>query len=175
MVILSLKNSNNIEIIYMNDKDIGINLNKLIRQISELVADKNRSKNEKLQGICDILALAIPRFDWVGFYIPDPEADRELVLGPFNGEPTEHTRIPFGKGICGQSADTEDTFVVQDVNEADNYISCSADVQSEIVVPVMKNNTFVAELDIDSHAKNSITEEHRELLEKICDIAAGLF
>lgn len=146
----------------------------LLSQISKIV-DSPAKRDSKLQDICQVLADEVEVFDWVGFYLADPEAERELLLGPFVGEATDHVRIPFGKGICGQAADTEETFVVQDVNEADNYLSCSPDVKSEIVVPVMKNNTFVAELDIDSHTRNAISDGHRKLCEKICSLVAELF
>lgn len=147
----------------------------LIDEVRELIGQKNVARNEKLQEICELLHKNIRVFDWVGFYLSNPEAERELILGPFVGEPTEHTRIPFGKGICGQAADTHQTFVVQDVSEADNYLACSIHVKAEIVVPVMKSNTFVAELDVDSHTKNALTEDHRVMLEKICDIVVGVF
>lgn len=146
----------------------------LISRVAKIV-DSPSGRNEKLQDICQLLADEIDVFDWVGFYLVDPVADRELILGPFVGEATDHTRIPFGTGICGQAADTKETFVVQDVSQADNYLSCSVHVKSEIVVPVMKGDEFVAELDIDSHTKNAITEEHRAMLEEICDMAAELF
>src|SRR5699024_11444658 len=80
----------------------------------------------------------------------------------------EVLRIEFREVICGQAAETNKTFVVQDVDEADNYLSCSAQVRAEIVVPIKKDGDFVAELDIDSHNKNSITAEHRTILEDIC-------
>lgn len=147
----------------------------LLSQIKQTVDNPNKSRDEKLQDICRYLADEVEVFDWVGFYLVDPEADRELVLGPYVGEETDHTRIPFGTGICGQAADTEETFVVQDVSKADNYLACSVDVKSEIVVPVMKNGKFVAELDIDSHTRNAMTDEHRNLLEEICDIIVSLF
>lgn len=141
----------------------------------EAIVSSNKDRDEKLQQICELLAREVDVFDWVGFYLVDPESDRELMLGPFVGEATDHTRIPFGKGICGQAAETNETFVVQDVSQAENYLSCSADVKSEIVVPVKKNGEFVAELDVDSHTKNSITETHRRLLEEICELVSELF
>lgn len=147
----------------------------LLSRVTKIVDHPEKERNEKLQDICQLLADEIEKFDWVGFYLVDPHTERELVLGPFVGETTDHTRIPFGTGICGQAADTEETFVVQDVSEADNYLSCSPDVKSEVVVPVMKEDKFVAELDIDSHTKNAITDEYRNLLEEVCDIVAKLF
>lgn len=147
----------------------------LLSEIKKTVDHPEKSRDEKLQDICRMLEEEIEVFDWVGFYLVDPEAERELVLGPYVGEETDHTRIPFGTGICGQAADTEETFVVQDVSQAENYLACSVDVKSEIVVPVMKNGEFVAELDIDSHTKDAMTDTHRELLEEVSDIVASLF
>jgi L-methionine (R)-S-oxide reductase len=91
------------------------------------------------------------------------------------GEPTDHTRIPYGTGICGQAAETLETFVVQDVSQADNYLACSVDVKSEIVVPIMKGDTFVGELDIDSHTKDAITPELTTLCEEICKDLSKIF
>lgn len=98
-----------------------------------------------------------------------------LELGPYVGEATDHTRIPFGKGICGQAADTLKTFVVQDVNKANNYLACSIHVKSEIVVPILKGEQFVGELDIDSHTKDAISPELQTLCEEICKSLAPIF
>ena len=131
-----------------------------------LNSDDNR--DEKLQKIAELLNSNVPEFNWTGFYLSSETEERMLELGPFVGEATDHTKIPYGTGICGQAAETLDTFVVQDVSEADNYLACSVDVKSELVVPIMKNGAFVGELDIDSHTKNAITEEHKHLCEWIC-------
>ncbi|RNC84047.1 MAG: GAF domain-containing protein [Balneola sp.] len=133
------------------------------------------TRDEKLFAICELLADEVPTFNWVGFYMADPEGKEELVLGPFVGASTDHTRIPFGKGICGQVALSHETFIAQDVHAEDNYLACSIDVQSEIVVPIMKGDVFVAQLDIDSHTRNSITEEQRSALEEICVLLADEF
>ncbi|MDX1586946.1 MAG: GAF domain-containing protein [Balneolaceae bacterium] len=151
-----------------------ISYQELIEETRSIVSGEG-TRDEKLKRVCSLLEEKVDIFDWVGFYLVDPDSDRELVLGPYVGEETDHTRIPFGKGICGQAANSLETFVVQDVSKEDNYLACSMDVQAEIVIPVMKNNTFVAELDIDSHTKNSLTEGHRTMLEEICDIVARLF
>jgi GAF domain-containing protein len=147
----------------------------LLSQIKKTIDNPNKSRDEKLQAISEYLADAIDVFDWVGFYLVDPEAERELVLGPYVGEETDHKRIPFGTGICGQAAETNETFVVQDVEQEDNYLACSIHVKAEIVVPVKKNGEFVAELDIDSHTKDSLTEGHRKLLEEVSDLVTPLF
>lgn len=124
--------------------------------------------------ICELLKQDVYHYDWVGFYILDPK-NNELVLGPFAGKPTQHTHIAVGKGICGQVAASSQTIVVQDVTQVENYISCGLDVQSEIVVPVLKNGKFVAELDIDSHSPAPFTKEDDEFLAKVCNLLNDCF
>ncbi|MDR9419258.1 GAF domain-containing protein [Gracilimonas sp.] len=142
---------------------------------TESILKKDISRDEKLFFICELLADKIDTFDWVGFYFADPDGKEELILGPYVGEPTDHTRIPFGKGICGQVAESHETFISQNVHEEDNYIACSVDVQSEIVVPIMKGEKFVAQIDIDSNTRHSITKEQRELLEKVASMVESEF
>ncbi len=144
---------------------------KIIKETEEIL-NRSVSKDEKLFAICELLDDEVEVFDWIGFYMVDPDADRELVLGPYVGEATDHTRIPFGTGICGQAAESLETFVVQDVSEEDNYLACSVDVKAEVVVPILRGEELLGELDIDSHTKGSITDDHREMLEEICDMVA---
>jgi len=153
----------------------SLSLNTSILPKVENILSEELSLDEKLFAICELLQDDVDYFDWVGFYMVDPEVDNQLKLGPFVGEPTDHITIPFGKGVCGQVAVSHQTFVSQDVNAEDNYISCSNFVQSEIVVPIMKNGAFVAQIDIDSKVKNSISDEKKELLEKICTLLSNEF
>src|SRR5699024_7819988 len=146
-----------------------------LEQIKEIIQKADNSRDQKLQKVCEVLSREEPAFDWVGFYIVDPDAQRELVLEPYAGAPTEHTRIAFGKVIYRQDAETNDTFVVQNVHEAHNYLSCKAQVRSEIVVLIKKKGKFIAELDIDSHTKNAIPDRHRNLLEKVWGLVSELF
>lgn len=97
------------------------------------------------------------------------------MLGPFMGEATRHTRIEFGKGICGQAAERREIFVVQDVSKESNYLSCSTKVKSEIVLPILKNDAIKGELDIDSHFSSSFSKEDREFLENLCKLVSQLF
>ncbi len=147
--------------------------NSLIAQIKEIVKGQNDSKG-KLLKICELLKNKVPYYNWVGFYIADNEK-KELTLGPYVGEPTEHTKIPFGRGICGQAAERRETFVVQDVSKETNYLSCSMNVKSEIVVPVFKEGIVVAEIDIDSHQISPFTNEDKEFLEQVAEIIKNLF
>ena len=128
--------------------------------------ERGADRHVGLQLVCSLLHREVPHYDWFGFYIAIPE-ERILVLGPFEGEPTDHVRIPYGRGICGQAADTLDTFVVDDVAGEENYLSCSVDVRSEIVVPVFRDGAFVAEIDIDSHRPAAFDPEDRAFLEEL--------
>ncbi len=158
----------------MNTTELISLSEKLIPSVHEIL-EREVTRDEKLFAICELLADKVDYFDWVGFYIADPSGAEVLVLGPFVGEVTDHTRIPFGKGICGQVALSHETFVSQDVHSEDNYLSCSFNVHSEIVAPIMKDGAFVAQLDIDSHLKDSITPEKRTLVEEICNLLSKEF
>lgn len=124
-----------------------------------------------LKAVCEYLHDTIDTYDWVGFYIAEGE---ELVLGPYVGEPTDHVRIPFGRGICGQAADRKETFIVPDVRLETNYLSCSVKVRSEIVVPILSTRGVLGEIDIDSHTPNGFTDDDRALLEGLADKIAEL-
>lgn len=141
------------------------------------------SPSSRLGRLCDFLKHEVPHYDWFGLYIAE-KGKRELFLGPFSGEPTEHTRIPFGRGICGQAADTGEALVVDDVSAASNYLACSVKVKSEIVVPVFAPGSFdydrgkgggeaIGEIDIDSHEKAAFTEEDRDFLESLALLVAA--
>ena len=153
--------------------DKGQLFNFLLNRVREIVQEPSDT-NGKLLAICKLLMNNVPHYDWVGFYFAD-RSKRELVLGPFVGDPTEHVRIPFGKGICGQTAERKATFIVQDISKETNYLSCSPKVQSEIVVPILKNGEIVGELDIDSHTLSPFMEEDRKFLENVCEIVSKLF
>lgn len=129
---------------------------------------------DKLQAICDLLANNVAHYDWVGFYFADAE-QRLLHLGPYTGEVTDHTVIPFGKGICGQVAVSNQTFLVEDVTAQDNYIACSITVKSEIVVPLFVNGQNIGQIDIDSHTLNAFTQEDQLFLEKLNEALASLY
>ncbi len=148
-----------------------MNLETLKNNIDK-IANSDSLKEDKLQQICDYLASEISYYDWVGFYFKNGDKD-ELKLAQFNGEPTDHKIIPFGKGICGQVAVSNENFVVQDVSEQDNYISCGWKVKSEIVIPVFVNEENIGQIDIDSHTVNPFTTNDEILLEYICQKVAN--
>lgn len=145
--------------------------NSLLQKVEALVEE---DPENVLFRICELLKLEVYHYDWVGFYIQEPKKN-ELVLGPFAGKPTPHTHIPVGKGICGQVAASGQTMVVQDVTQVENYISCGLEVQSEIVVPVLKDGKFVAEIDIDSHSPAPFTDADNKFLTQVCNLLTDHF
>jgi L-methionine (R)-S-oxide reductase len=132
---------------------------------------KSNPENLRLQ-ICQLLKEEVYHYDWVGFYQLN---DGVLHLGDYAGKATDHTRIEVGKGVCGQVAEKKETIIVQDVSQEDNYIACSLDVQSEIVVPILRRGEFIAELDIDSHSPAPFSEDDQIFLEQVCALVADSF
>lgn len=149
-----------------------MNITFLKDKVSQIISSAI-TKDEKLQEICDFLENQVQYYDWVGFYFKNGDKD-ELKLAQFTGEPTEHTIIPFGKGICGQVAVSNENFVVQDVSEQDNYISCGWKVKSEIVIPIFVKDENIGQIDIDSHTANVFTPNDTELLEYVCKQVAEI-
>ena len=149
-----------------------MNITELKKSISTIIDTSSNIEN-KLQNICDFLKQEINYYDWVGFYFKNGNKN-ELKLAQFSGEPTEHTIIPFGKGICGQVAVSNENFVVQDVASQDNYISCGWKVKSEIVIPIFVNNENIGQIDIDSHTVNPFTKDDENLLEFVCKKVANI-
>lgn len=125
------------------------------------------SVEERLKTVCEILDQEYDYFNWTGFYFRNGDKE-ELVLGPYVGAATDHTVIPFGKGICGQVAVSNETFVVPDVWQQDNYLACSLETKAEIVVPIIKDGKNIGQIDIDSHHLDPFTPEDRALLEWLC-------
>ncbi len=124
------------------------------------------SQSEGLQFICQLLHDHIEHYDWVGYYLHDPEK-KELILRTYVGEPTNHKNIPFGKGICGQVALSNENFIVDDVNTEDNYIACSLDVKSEIVIPLFVNKNNIGQIDIDSNRLRAFSEKDAAFLSEV--------
>jgi GAF domain-containing protein len=143
-------------------------------KIEALLQQNTSSRTEKLQQLCDYLRQEISYYNWVGFYFANAET-RTLHLGPYAGEDTDHTVIPFGKGICGQVAESNQNFVVPDVQAQDNYIACSFTVKSEIVVPLFVQGKNIGQIDIDSHVLDPFTEADERFLEWVNEEVAKLF
>jgi L-methionine (R)-S-oxide reductase len=131
------------------------------------LAARARSPHQLMSEMVKLLQERLLKYNWVGFYMLEnsPGQPPMLVLGPFEGAMTPHTRIPLHQGICGAAASGGKTVVVDDVSKDIRYLACSLETKSEIVVPIFVRGVVVGELDIDSHFLAAFKEEDRELVE----------
>jgi L-methionine (R)-S-oxide reductase len=140
--------------------------NTLKEEILSITSNSDVHTDLRLQQICELLKENVPHYDWVGFYFKNGDKN-ELKLGPYAGAPTDHIIIPFGKGICGQVAVSNENFVVPDVKAQDNYIACSITVKAEIVIPLFINGQNMGQIDIDSNTPDPFTADDERFLEFI--------
>jgi L-methionine (R)-S-oxide reductase len=131
-----------------------------------------RDATEALRATVQLLESRMADYTWVGIYLCH---SNELVLGPFVGKPSPHTRIPLGRGICGAAASEKATVIVDDVNEDPRYLACSAETRSEIVVPILSGgvaNDVLGEIDVDSDRPAAFGPRDQEMLEAIARLLA---
>jgi L-methionine (R)-S-oxide reductase len=122
-----------------------------------------------MQAAVERLKAELPHYTWVGIYLLEGQ---ELVLGPFVGKPSPHTRIPLNRGICGAAASQQQTIIVDDVKSDPRYLACSLETKSEIVVPIMRDGQVLGEIDIDSDRPAAFGTPDRILLEKVAQALA---
>lgn len=113
-----------------------------------------------------LINMHMAEINWVGFYLLN---NNELILGPFQGKPA-CTNIPLNKGVCGACATSEKTIIVDNVHEFKGHIACDSASNSEICVPIFKNNKFYGLLDIDSPIYNRFNDNDKQGLEKTINI-----
>ncbi|MNB92376.1 Free methionine-R-sulfoxide reductase [compost metagenome] len=133
----------------------------VLSQLAALI-DGEPSVVANLANASALLKYSMPDTNWTGFYLFD---GKELVLGPFQGLPA-CIRIPLGRGVCGTSASERRTLVVDDVHAFPGHIACDAASNSEIVVPLVKEDRLLGVLDIDSPLKHRFNDEERRFLER---------
>lgn len=150
-----------------------MSLQNLKSKVENILKAENASVDLRLKEVCELLKAEVDYYTWVGFYFKNGDKN-ELKLGPYAGDPTDHTVIPFGKGICGQVAVSNQNFVVPDVSAQDNYIACSIHVKAEIVVPLFKNGENIGQIDIDSNVPDPFTEEDERFLEFVNEKVAEI-
>jgi len=112
-----------------------------------------------------LLWLLLEDINWAGFYL---YKKGELILGPFQGKPA-CTHIKIGNGVCGTAADKKETKIIGNVHDFEGHIACDVASQSEIVVPIIKNDKLIGVLDIDSPILNRFNEEDGMYLEKFVE------
>jgi GAF domain-containing protein len=149
-------------------------LNALKPQVTAILTETSTDRDIKLKNLCQFLSESVSYYNWVGFYFANHET-KTLHLGPYVGAETVHTVIPFGKGICGQVANSNQNFVVPDVSAQDNYIACSFTVKSEIVVPLFVDGKNIGQIDIDSHVIDPFSEADERFLEFVNEEVSKLF
>jgi GAF domain-containing protein len=113
-------------------------------------------------------------YDWIGLYWVSDDGN-DLVLGPWVGaEPTEHTRIAIGTGVCGAAAASGRTEIVPDVDADPRYLACFASTKSEIVVPIFDGGEVIGEIDIDGSDRDAFDEMDARFLEEVAALVAPL-
>ena len=134
----------------------------LVKQI-EMLLDKSDKEISKLANASALLYTELNDVSWVGFYLIEKDY---LYLGPFQGK-VACTNIPINKGVCGKCAREKKTILVKNVHEFEGHIACDSASNSEIVIPLFKNNVLYAVLDIDSTSLKRFTLEDQVGLENI--------
>lgn len=126
------------------------------KQLQALIADEpNIVAN--LSNASALLNVFLDQINWVGFYLYE-EDTRQLVLGPFQGLPA-CIRIPLGRGVCGKAAEQRQVLRIANVHDFPGHITCDAASQSEIVIPIIKDDRLIGVLDIDSPIQDRFDEE----------------
>ena len=143
--------------------------NLIIEQVKSLVK-KDLPLVSNLSNVSAILN-QLENINWCGFYVVK---DNTLYLGPFQGEPA-CTVIEFGRGVCGTAFKEKKTIIVDNVNEFEGHIACSALSKSEIVVPIIKDGEVKAVIDIDSPIYNRFTKDDKMMLEEVANFLSDLF
>ena len=141
------------------------NYNELKMVLKPLI-EQNEYEITILSNASALLNDYIDNINWVGFYLLK---NNELILGPFQGHPA-CTNIPLNRGVCGKCATDKETILVKNVHEFPTHIACDSASNSEICVPIFKNNQFYGLLDIDSPSLNRFDEEDKINLEEIVKI-----
>lgn len=137
----------------------------LLAQAEGLFANENNAL-ANLSNASAMVRTTLPNTVFSGFYLFDGQ---ELILGPFQGN-VSCVHIALGKGVCGESAEKNETLIVDDVTKHANYISCDSAAMSEIVVPMVKNGKLIGVLDLDSSVVGDYDEIDQEYLEKFVAI-----
>ena len=144
---------------------MSLNFTQLAADITRLVSAAKDRQAAMEQAVAALKA-GVPAYNWVGVYLMDGQ---ELVLGPFLGKPSPHTRIALNSGICGAAATEKQTIIVDDVNSDPRYLACSIETKSEIVVPIMRGAAVLGEIDIDSDQAAAFGDADRALVEAVAD------
>ena len=148
-------------------------MNEILIEQCNLLIDKTLPNISNISNLIALLYHEMKNINWLGFYICD-EKNQECTLGPFQGK-VACTRISYGKGVVGTCAKTQETQRIEDVHKFPGHIACDCTSNSEICIPIKKDDKLVAILDIDSFEFNNFSKEDLESLEKISELFSPLF
>jgi L-methionine (R)-S-oxide reductase len=149
-----------------------LNASEVIREL-EAARSAGSGRDELLQSAVRGIEAAEEHFNWVGIYLLDGD---ELVLHNYIGRPTDHTRIPVGVGVCGAAVAEDRDINVTDVSAEDNYLACSVETRSELVVLMRSPNGAIhGQIDLDSDRLAAFTPDDEDGLRKIAAWLARLF
>lgn len=140
----------------------------LALQLGALLGEDRNAVTNMAQTSAFIFQM-IPDLNWAGFYVTNPEKAEHLILGPYQGK-VACVHIPFGRGVCGTAAETQQTQLVEDVNAFEGHIACDAASLSEVVVPLLVNEEVKGVLDIDSPISNRFDEEDAQGFEVLARV-----
>lgn len=140
----------------------------LALQLGALLGEDRNAVTNMAQTSAFIFQM-IPELNWAGFYVTNPEQDQQLILGPYQGK-VACVHIPFGRGVCGTAARSQQTQLVADVNTFEGHIACDAASLSEVVVPLVVNDEVRGVLDIDSPISNRFDEEDAQGFEVLAKV-----
>jgi len=152
---------------HQSDKAATLDVNALLTAIAAAP-----DANAAMRIAVERLKAELPHYTWVGIYLLEGDA---LVLGPYLGKPSPHTRIPLNRGICGAAASQKATIIADDVNADPRYLACSIETKSEIVVPIMRHGRVFGEIDVDSDRRAAFGAEDRVMLEGVAQGLAERF
>ncbi len=137
----------------------------VLLQIRSII-DLNCSKTGNLANIAACIYEQIPALNWVGYYLLE---ENKLKLNAFQGK-VACTIIELNRGVCGKAARERKTIIVPDVHQFPDHIACDSASNSEIVIPIIKNNQLYGVFDIDSNQFDRFHEEEQHFLEEVVSI-----
>jgi GAF domain-containing protein len=149
-----------------------MDVNALVAALERLVAEE-AELSTILETAVRKLHETNPRFDWTGIYELFP--DSVLRLGPFVGAPTDHVFIGVGDGVCGTAVAERRNINVPDVREVQNYLACSAETRSELVVLIQSGETIHGQIDIDSHSVAAFDDGTVQAVERMAEVLARAY
>ncbi len=150
-----------------------IKMNTLLYKQAESIIDSTLPSISNISNLIALLYHELDHINWLGFYIWD-ESTQECTLGPFQGK-VACTRIPYGKGVVGTCIKTQNIQRVDNVNEFEGHIACDSQSKSELCIPIKKDDTIYAILDIDSDIFNRFSKDDEETLFEISKLFTQFF